>query len=97
MRRAYILAYDIADKRRLRLMHTLAKGFGVPLQFSIFSCTLNRADRVRLASRIDEVIDLREDRVIIIDIGPVPDIESWIPPIEVFGSQEIPKRAAMII
>jgi len=89
MQRAYILAYDICEAKRLRAMHRCAKAFGTPLQYSVFSCNLTRADRVRLAARIGEIIDGTKDRVVLIDVGPVPDVESWIPALEVFGRQEV--------
>jgi len=95
--RAYILAYDIAEPKRLREMHKLAKGYGRPLQFSVFLCVLRREDRVRLAGRIETLISQREDRVILLDIGTVEDTESWIPPVEVFGCQEIPRRPPVVI
>jgi CRISPR-associated protein Cas2 len=97
MLRAYILSYDIADAKRLRAMHKLAKAFGRPLQYSVFACTLRREDRVRLAARIEGVIDTRQDRVIILDIGTVPDRESWIPPMEIFGCQELSKQRNAVI
>ncbi len=98
MLRAYLLSYDIAHPKRLRLMHKLAKAFGRPLQYSVFACLLRREDRVRLAARIEALIDRAADRVVIVDIGAVADRESWIPPVEVFGCQEIPaQRSAVIV
>jgi CRISPR-associated protein Cas2 len=96
--RAYILSYDIANAKRLRAMRKLAKAFGRPLQYSVFVCLLRREDRVRLAARVEGLIDRREDRVVILDIGSVADRESWIPPMEVFGRQDIPApRSAVIV
>jgi len=95
--RAYILSYDISDAKRLRMMHKLAKAFGRPLQYSVFACLLRREDRVRLAGRIEAVINRAEDRVVIVDIGAVADRESWIPPMEVFGRQDIPSQRSVII
>jgi CRISPR-associated protein Cas2 len=95
--RAYILSYDIANAKRLRAMHKLAKAHGRPLQYSVFACFLRREDRVRLAARIEELIHVREDRVVLLDIGAVADRESWLPPIEVFGRQEILQQRASII
>ncbi len=97
MTRAYILSYDIADAKRLRGMHKLAKAFGRPLQYSVFYCLLRREDRVRLAGRVEQIIDARADRVVILDIGPVPDRESWIPPMEVFGRQSPAASPGVII
>lgn len=97
MVRAYILSYDIADAKRLREMHKLAKAFGRPLQYSVFYCMLRREDRVRLATRVGILIDAKSDRVIIIDIGPVPDRECWIPPMAVFGRQSPAVSPGVII
>lgn len=98
MLRAYVLSYDIGNPKRLRAMHTLAKAYGKPLQYSVFACTLRREDRVRLAARIEGLIDKKQDRVVIIDIGPVEDRESWIPPMEIFGRQALDaQRSAVIV
>ncbi len=98
MLRAYPLCYDVGDAKRLRRMHKLAMAFGRPLQYSVFACVLRRDDRVRLAARIEALIDHKRDRVIILDIGTVTDRESWIPPMQVFGSQEVvPERSAVIV
>jgi CRISPR-associated protein Cas2 len=95
--RAYILSYDVADPRRLRAMHKLAKAYGRPLQYSVFACTLRREDRVRLAARIEGLIDRSQDRVILLDIGTVTDRESWIPPMEIFGAQVIPQPRSVVV
>ncbi len=98
MLRAYLLSYDIADPKRLRKMHTLAKAFGRPLQYSVFACLLRREDRVGLAARVELLIDVKRDRVIILDLGTVGDRESWIAPVQIFGRQEIlQERSALII
>ncbi len=78
-------------------MHKLAKAYGRPLQYSVFACLLRREDRVALAARIEGLISRSEDRVIIMDLGSIPDRESWIPPIEVFGRQKIPQQRSAII
>lgn len=85
------------DPKRLRAMNRLAKAFGRPLQYSVFACLLRREDRVRLAARIEMTINQREDRVIVLDTGPVTDRESWIPPMQVFGSQIIPRSRSTLI
>lgn len=95
--RAYILSYDIADPKRLRAMHKLAKAHGRSLQYSVFACMLRREDRVRLAQRVEALIDAKRDRVIILDIGAVADRESWIPPMEVFGRQETATQPSVVI
>jgi CRISPR-associated protein Cas2 len=95
--RAYLLSYDIADKKRLRKMHRLAKAHGKAVQFSVFACLLRPTQRVLLASRIEALIDAAEDRVILIDLGSIRDRETWIPPIEAFGKQMLPDEADAVI
>jgi len=97
MLRAYVLSYDIGDAKRLRAMHRLAKAHGRPLQYSVFTCLLTRENRIRLAQRIDGIIDRTKDRVVLLDLGSVADRESWIPPVEVFGRQDIPAQRSAII
>jgi CRISPR-associated protein Cas2 len=98
MLRGYLLSYDIADKKRLRAMHKLAKAYGKALQYSVFACLLRREDRVILASRVESLIDSNRDRVVIIDLGSVKDRESWIPPMETFGRQHLaPEKSAVIV
>ena len=46
-------------------------GFGEPVQYSVFSCDLSRKERVLLEEALTEIINLKEDRVLIIDTGPV--------------------------
>jgi hypothetical protein len=51
-----------------------------------------------LAQRIDALIDLKKDRVVILDLGYVEDRESWLPPIETFGRQTVePDKAVVIV
>ena len=95
--RAYLLSYDIANPKRLRAMHSLAKAYGKPLQYSVFACLLRREDRVRLAARIEALLNRAQDRVVIIDLGAVRDRESWIPPMQVFGRQALPQSESSII
>jgi CRISPR-associated protein Cas2 len=71
MRIRYIVSYDISDPNRLRRVFRTMKGFGDPLQLSVFRCDLSSAERVLLIEAISKVINHREDQVMIIDIGPV--------------------------
>jgi CRISPR-associated protein Cas2 len=96
MRRRYILSYDVSEPKRLRLMHRLAKGFGAPLQYSVFLCILGRADRVRLATAIADLIDCKRDRVILLDIGFDRD-DSWLPNLEVFGRQAVARTRGVLL
>ena len=70
MRNRFIVAYDVSDAKRLRRTHKKMNGFGEPLQYSVFACDLSRKERVLLEEALTEIINLNEDRVLIIDTGP---------------------------
>ncbi len=69
MRRCYLVCYDIRDPKRLRRTHKLMKAFGEPWQYSVFYCTLKDIDRVRLENELREVVNLKVDQVLIVDLG----------------------------
>jgi CRISPR-associated protein Cas2 len=71
LRRRYLVAYDVSDSGRLRRTYRKMCGFGTPLQYSVFRCALSAAELVLLRSVIGEIINHAEDRVMIVDIGPV--------------------------
>ena len=70
MRTRYIVSYDISDAKRLRLVHKTMLGYGEPLQYSVFCCDLSETTRVSLIADLSEIIDHRDDQVMLIDIGP---------------------------
>jgi CRISPR-associated protein Cas2 len=69
VRRCYLLCYDIADESRLRRVHKIAKSYGEPWQYSVFFCTLRDIDRVRLERDLTEAANLKQDQLLIIDLG----------------------------
>jgi CRISPR-associated protein Cas2 len=70
MRNRFIVAYDISNDKRLRQMHRTLLGFGDPLQYSIFRCDLSPTERVLLVAAVTDVMNQRDDRVMIADLGP---------------------------
>ncbi len=79
-RRRYLMAYDIADPRRLRRICTLMEDHGERLQYSVFLCDLTLAERAELEGAVMAVMVLREDSVVQIDLGPVssPAAVRWL-------------------
>lgn len=69
MRHCFLVCYDIRDAKRPRKVFKIMKGFGEHWQYSIFFCVLASIDRVRLQVDLEEVLNLREDQVLIIDLG----------------------------
>ena len=60
---AWLIAYDIADPRRLGRVHRLLKKVAMPIQYSVFLAWLTERQLARLVARLHECIDTREDDV----------------------------------
>lgn len=97
MRRRYLVTYDIRHPKRLRVVYRKMKGFGDALQYSVFRCDLTEAEKIRLKASLGETINHAEDRILIVDLGPVSGRAGEA--FEVLGSQEQPpeKRDAYIV
>ncbi len=59
----YLVAYDIADSRRLARVHRVLKQQGLPVQYSVFTVVLKRKPLLHLLERINTLINQREDDV----------------------------------
>jgi CRISPR-associated protein Cas2 len=70
MKSRYIISYDVCDARRLRLVYRKMCGYGDPLHYSVFRCDLSASDKIILIDELSGLIDHREDRIMIVDIGP---------------------------
>jgi CRISPR-associated protein Cas2 len=70
LRHRYLVAYDIAHPRRLRAIFKKMNGFGEPMQYSVFRCDLSAAERTRMVEAVLEIINTKEDRVMIVNLGP---------------------------
>lgn len=55
------MAYDIADPGRVRRIHRLLLGYGIPLQYSIFHIRLDKLAFKQLCNRSQKTIDDEED------------------------------------
>lgn len=69
MMRTYVVCYDICEPKRLRRVCKIMKGYGERRQFSVFLCVLKEIDFVRMQAELDKVMNMREDQVLIIDLG----------------------------
>lgn len=70
-RRRYLIAYDIAESRRLRKVIKLMEGYGERLQYSVFLCDLSGLERARWEGEIRVILNLAQDSVVCIDLGAV--------------------------
>jgi CRISPR-associated protein Cas2 len=81
VRRDFIVTYDISDDRRLRLVFKAMQGFGEHMQLSVFRCALSRMERQKMVEKLSLLINQREDQVLIIELGPLPERRSRIRPL----------------
>ncbi len=97
MRGVYLVCYDVADPKRLRKVHKTMKGFGDPVQLSVFRCELTREELQQLQESLWPSLNLGADRVMIVSPGPIDGrgeecIEFWGTPLTLVG-----ERAATIV
>ena len=70
MRNVYLVCYDVADDKRLRKTYRKMRGFGDPLQYSVFRCELSPVERQLMKEALWSLLNWNEDRVILVDLGP---------------------------
>ena len=68
-RREFIIAYDIADPRRLTRIHRMLKRLAMPLQYSVFYAQMSDHQRDKLARLLENEIQPKEDDI---RIYPLP-------------------------
>ena len=94
-RNRYLVSYDVSNEKRLRRMFTTMRGFGDAFHYSIFLCDLSAKERVFMVGAIKEVINQKEDRVFIADMGPVEGRGSDC--IQVLGNMSLPDKLEAIV
>ena len=93
--RLYIVAYDIADRKRWQKVFKTMKGYGHWLQLSVFQCRLTARRRVEMTQCLEGAIKPSEDHVLILDLGPAGQVE---PRVESLGrSYEALERKVTIV
>ena len=60
----------LLERKGERVALAITRGFGDALQYSVFRCDLSASERVLLLERLTETINLKEDSVLVVDIGP---------------------------
>lgn len=68
-REPHILAYDIADPKRLRRVHKLLKAWGMPVQYSVFVVDLTSRGADTLFAALARIADADADDVRLYRIG----------------------------
>lgn len=71
----YIIAYDISDPKRWRAIFKMMHGYGEWLQLSVFQCQLTAKRHAELLATLDELINHKEDHVLMLDLGAAEGVE----------------------
>ena len=66
----YLISYDVADLDRLRKVHKVVKARAVRVQDSVYEALLTERELALLEDRLRKVMNLAEDQVMFIDLGP---------------------------
>jgi len=68
--RLYLVAYDVASPKRWRRVHKAVRRLCRRSQLSVFVCRGTAARLARLEAARRREMDLTEDRLMILDLGP---------------------------
>lgn len=69
-RSLYLVAYDVADPRRLARVHRFLLGWKVGGQKSFYECWLTRGDLGQVLAGLQQLIDPEADRVHVFQLDP---------------------------
>lgn len=95
MEHIYLVTYDIRCGKRWRKVFKAMKGYGEWLQLSVFQCRLDRTQFLRMMDGLEDVIDKREDHVLVFDIGRADSVN---PKVTSLGQTfEAVERRAVIV
>ncbi len=76
-RRRFLVAYNIADPGRLRMVHKTVKAHGEPLQYSVVLCDLSPSELTSLKWSLGELMNHREDSMLFLDLGDPTDMSAF--------------------
>ena len=95
MRNRYVVTYDIRESKRLRRVHKKMQGFGDALQYSVFVCDLSKKELILMEEAVGDLMNLRDDSLLIIDVGPAVGRGSKV--VKTLGAQKAPQALEALI
>jgi CRISPR-associated protein Cas2 len=63
----YLIAYDIREPKRWRKAYRILRGYGRPLQYSLFRCRLGTVELERLRWELERVLE-EEDSLLFVGL-----------------------------
>lgn len=70
MLNTYVIAYDISEDKRRRRIYSCLRGWGEPIQYSVFQASLSSKQLAMLRIDLHGIVHHDEDQVLIFDLGP---------------------------
>lgn len=86
----YLIAYDIADPRRLQRVHKFLKQYAVPIQYSVFITRISEVQLARIKTGIVARICEDEDDV---RIYHIPDRTE----VQLLGRSPLPEGMQLVV
>lgn len=74
MEHLYVISYDIGNPKRWRRVFKTMHGYGEWLQLSVFQCRLGRIRALQLEAALHELVNPKEDHILILDLGPAENV-----------------------
>lgn len=71
VRNRYLVCYDVSDPERCQKTYKMMQGYGDHVQYSVFMCELNAIELTYLKRDLTDMLNLNEDRALIVDAGPI--------------------------
>lgn len=72
--RAWIIAYDIRDPRRLSRVHRCIKTYAIPVQYSVYWFQGSAFQLANLFAELRDILDINEDDVRAYQVPTSPDV-----------------------
>ena len=87
-----VICYDIPDTKRRTRLHKTLKGYGQPVQYSVFECDLTPRQVQRLLKAVRAVIEPAQDNVRYYQL-----CRNCAAGVEVFGGKPLEETKAVYV
>lgn len=95
MRNRYFVCYDVREPKRLQKTYKKMRGYGDPVQYSVFSCDLNGKELVFMKEALGDILNFAEDRLVIINTGTVNNSKNNVESMGI--SLETQREASIVV
>jgi CRISPR-associated protein Cas2 len=92
----YIVTYDIGDQKRWRAVFRLMNGYGEWVQLSVFQCRLSRKRHAEMLATLDEIINNKEDHVVVIDVGAAEKVAPRVVSLGKAGFEPVQREPVIV-